>query len=58
MTVSCFNVLNVNRCIGLKMCCSFHSDKTSVMVSSCSPLETVKYIGINLFQEQKMLRLL
>ena len=27
MTVSYFTVLDVNRCIGRKMCCSFHSDK-------------------------------
>ena len=27
MTVSYFTVLHVNRCIGHKMCCSFHSDK-------------------------------
>ena len=28
MTVSYFNVLDVNRCMGRKMCCSFHSDKS------------------------------
>ena len=27
MTVSYFTVLHVTRCIGRKMCCSFHSDK-------------------------------
>ena len=27
MTLSYFTVLDVNRCIGRKMCCSLHSDK-------------------------------
>ena len=36
----------------------FSSDQTFVIISSCKPLEKVKDLGINIFQLQKMLRLL
>ena len=49
MTLSYFTVLDVNRCIGRKMCCSLHSDKNGKFLltvgnseiyrnKSCKPL--------------------